>query len=174
MAVIFLAFASCGSTEGKTDKRADGVDAAAAANKALNGVKNDSGYSFDPNTITKEEKELVRVDLDDFVRKLNVTIRQKKYNVWLAQLTPRYQAYLSSKENLQQASQADRLRTKNIVLKTLFDYFVNVVVPSRSNGRVDDIEFVTEGKVKAYMNINGQRLRLYELERVGDSWKVSN
>jgi hypothetical protein len=180
IAMIFLTFSSCGSTETKTDSKIDSVELGRRANPLLNGavrngITNSGGvYHFDPNIITKEEKEVIRVDLNDFVSRLNTTIKQKRYSDWLAHLTPSYQTSLASKENLRQASQADRLKARNISLANLFDYFINVVVPSRSNGRVDDIEFVSETRVKAYMIVNGQRLRLYELERVGDTWKISN
>jgi uncharacterized protein YigE (DUF2233 family) len=53
------------------------------------------------------------------------------------------------------------------------DYFIHVVVPSRANSRVDDIEFVDTKRVKAFMvTSQGQRLRLYDLEDFGEGWKI--
>jgi uncharacterized protein YigE (DUF2233 family) len=50
-----------------------------------------------------------------------------------------------------------------------------VVVPSRANDRVDDIEFASQKRVKAYtVTPNGTRLRLYDLEHIGDQWKIIN
>jgi hypothetical protein len=129
---------------------------------------------FDPSSITREEKELVRVDVNNFVSTLNAIIKRKDYNTWVKLLTSEYQQYLSSKENLETASKADRLKNRNIVLKSLYDYFINVVVPSRTNVRADDIDFVDESTVKVYMVNGGQRLRAYELVRNGNSWQVNN
>jgi hypothetical protein len=132
------------------------------------------GHAFNPQQVTEEEKIAVIEDLNQFVGNLNWIVQRRDYSAWTKSLTPRYQEYLASAENLKLASQADRLKTRNVVLKSLYDYFINVVVPSRTNGRVDDMEYLSENRVKAYMIVNGQRLRLYELERDGDTWKISN
>jgi hypothetical protein len=57
-----------------------------------------------------------------------------------------------------------------------------VVVPSRSNSRVDEIEFTAQNRVRVYYversrktdeNVaETRRLRLYELEKSGDTWKI--
>jgi hypothetical protein len=71
------------------------------------------------------------------------------------------------------------MRTRGIVVRSAQDYFTHVVVPSRANSRVDDIEFISSERVMAYSlstNRDGitQRLRLYDLERSGDTWKIIN
>jgi hypothetical protein len=71
------------------------------------------------------------------------------------------------------------MKTRKIVLKTAEDYFIHVVVPSRANSRVDDIEFIGQNRVKAFsVNKNRageeQRLVLYNLERSGNSWIIIN
>jgi hypothetical protein len=155
--------ASCGSTTPQTGDRS-----AAEVQIRQNAVNN----NFNPNSISKEEKEKVRENINIYVSQLNAIIRRKDYNEWLKHLSPAWESYLASRQNLMQASQAQRIRDNGIVLKSLFDYFVNVVYPSRQNLRIDDIEFVDENKVKAYMVNNGQRLRVYELERNGDTWRI--
>ncbi|GMO22521.1 MAG: hypothetical protein Pg6A_09720 [Termitinemataceae bacterium] len=162
--VVFV-LASCGSTDTKTTERVEAVRAQIAAGKQP---------VFNPSMVTKEEKERVRVDANQFVSELNRIIQRRDYSAWTRYLEPKYRERLESKENLMLASQSDRLKQKKIVLQNLLDYFVNVVVPSRSNLRVDDIEFISENRVKTFMNENGQRLRIYELERYGDSWRVIN
>jgi hypothetical protein len=67
------------------------------------------------------------------------------------------------------------LKNQKIVLKSLEDYFLYVVVPSRANDRVDDIEFIGQNRVKAYtITSKGQRLRLYELEKTAGNWNIVN
>jgi hypothetical protein len=40
---------------------------------------------------------------------------------------------------------------------------------------VDDIEFISPTRVKAYtVSSGGQRLRLYDLEHSGEEWKIVN
>jgi uncharacterized protein YigE (DUF2233 family) len=49
------------------------------------------------------------------------------------------------------------------------------VVPSRANDRVDDISFVSPQRIKVYtVNNKGERLRLYDLENLGNGWKIIN
>lgn len=162
---VCCVFASCGSTDTKTTERVAAVRAQIAAGNQP---------SFNPAMITKEEKERVRVDANQFVSEVNRTIQRRDYTAWLRYLEPKYRAKLESPDNLARASQSDRLKQRKIVLQNLLDYFVNVVVPARSELRVDDIEFVSENKVKAFMLRDGQRLLIYELERYGDSWRVVN
>jgi hypothetical protein len=48
-------------------------------------------------------------------------------------------------------------------------------VPSRANDRVDDIEFISQKRVKAYtVSQKGERLRLYDLEKTNEGWKIIN
>jgi hypothetical protein len=108
---------------------------------------------------------------------LNQIIRRRDYNAWKAALSPEYFNKIASAENLQQVSELPAMKTRGITLKTAEDYFINVVVPSRANSRVDDIEFIGEHRVKAFTimtNASGeeQRLRLYDLEKTGNIWKI--
>lgn len=161
LAVITLGvLASCGSTGSIT-----GGDIPRASGKQP---------VFDPAKITKEEKERVRVGANQFVGELNRIIQRRDFTAWEKYLEPKYKERLESKENLAQASQSERLRQRQIVLQNLFDYFINVVVPSRSDLRVDDIDFISQNRVKAYMIESERRVRIYELERFGDSWRIVN
>jgi len=71
------------------------------------------------------------------------------------------------------------MKSRRIVLRVPEDYFQYVVVPSRADLRVDDIEFIGSNRVKAFTlttNKAGEevRLRLYDLEKVGNSWTIIN
>ena len=53
-------------------------------------------------------------------------------------------------------------------------YFTYVVVPSRTNDRVDDIEFISKNEVKAYTeDAKGQTVVLYHLENQDGKWKIA-
>jgi uncharacterized protein YigE (DUF2233 family) len=50
---------------------------------------------------------------------------------------------------------------------------MNVVVMSRANLRANAIEFVTLTRVMAFtVDQTGQRMRIYTLDKAGDSWRI--
>ena len=135
--------------------------------------------AFDPRSVSQELFNATKTDVQHFIEKLNEVIRNKNYTAWKTELSPSFFAEISSSEFLQQITGTDAMKTRNIVLKTPEDYFNNVVVPSRANSRVDDIDFVSQNRVKAYTIITNregqaQRLRLYDLEFTGNIWKIIN
>jgi len=160
--VILCLFTSCGSSS-KT-KNSDNDD--------MSYVHAGAGFN-----VTKEQYASTKEDVQHFIEKLNQTIRKKDYNSWKSALSKEYFDKISSPENLQQLSELPAMKTRRITLKSAEDYFINVVVPSRANSRVDDIEFIGEHRVKAFTvttNSAGeeQRLRLYDLEKTGNIWKI--
>lgn len=131
--------------------------------------------NFDPGSISQEVFDSTKTDVQHFIVNLNQIIRDKDYVTWVSHLGGDYFAEKSSPEYLAQISEQPRLRTQKIVLTSPEDYFLHVVVPSRANDRVDDIEFISPTRVKAYtVTPNGQRLRLYDLENSGNTWKIIN
>ena len=145
-ALIFLS--SCGSTDTKTNERVEAVRAQIATGKPP---------VFNPALITREEKQMVLVDINRYVSDLNRIIFNREYSKWVQNLEPKFMQRLESKENLELASKSDRLVKRGVKLTSLLDYFYNVVVPSRASLRVDDIEFISETRVKAFMIEGGQR-----------------
>lgn len=133
--------------------------------------------AFDPTTVTVQEFSVTKAEIERFVTDLNGIVKAGNYNGWLAYLAKAYIDEISSPEFLDRMSKtAPRLVSQKIVLKSAQDYFNHVIVPSRANSRVDDIEFVTHTRVKAITEnrITKERLRLYELERIDDLWKIVN
>jgi hypothetical protein len=133
----------------------------------------------EPVKVSKEEYNSTKTDVQHFIEQLNQIIRRKDYSSWKAALSTQYFKQIASPENLQQVSELPAMKTRGITLKSAEDYFINVVVPSRANSRVDDIEFIGEHRVKAFTittNKEGeeQRLRLYDLEKTGNIWKIIN
>ena len=128
---------------------------------------------------SQEQYDTTMQEVRGFIDYLNRAISNRNYGAWRAALSDEHFAEISSPENLQMISELPAMRTRRIVLRTAEDYFIHVVVPSRANSRVDDIEFFGRDRVKAFsINTNRagetQRLVLYDLERVGDSWIIIN
>jgi hemerythrin len=118
--------------------------------------------------VYKETFKDIRLLIDE----LNAIIREENYKEWLAYLTEDYKDHFSDPEVLKQNSDQPLLKKYSIELNSLRDYFKNVVVPSRSNVRLDDIVFVDNEHVKAIMIFNNKRTILYQLEKSEDGWKI--
>ncbi|MCL2196302.1 MAG: hypothetical protein FWB77_01675 [Treponema sp.] len=163
---------SCETTSGavKTEPAEKSAENDAAAQQTTN---------FDPARITQQHYITTRDEVQKFIEALNQIIRERKFSEWKANLSSEYFAEISSAENLRNLSEQPAMKTRRIVLRTAEDYFLNVVVPSRANLRVDDIEFVSMNRVKAFTftkNSAGEdvSLRLYDLEKIGNSWTIIN
>jgi len=123
--------------------------------------------------VTQEEFDTTKADIQKLIQDLNRIIRAGNYNVWLTYLSEDYKSSINSKEFL------DDIKTRYPVFRTRInnarDYFNNVVVPSRANDRVDDIEFLSKNDVVAYtVDNNNRRLVLYHLENTDGKWKIAN
>ena len=130
---------------------------------------------FDPATVSAEVKELTFADVKRLIQNLNTIIQTKNYELWITNLTADYLEFWSEPETLARLSESPVLRRQNVTLTSLRDYFNYVVYPSRQNDRVDDIEFIGETRIKAIIiNPKGERLVLYNLEKIGDTWKIAN
>jgi hypothetical protein len=130
---------------------------------------------FDASKITKEQFDTTKSEIQKFIDDLNGIIQAKNYTAWKAALAPAYLQKISSPDYLYKFNNSIRLRLNRIVLRNVYDYFTYVVVPSRANYHVDDIVFINDNRVKAYtMNKDGERLRLYELEKRENVWKIVN
>ncbi len=130
--------------------------------------------TFDSATISEEVKQITFIDIRKFMETLNTVIQTKDFNTWNLYLTDSYRDYYSKSEVLSELSSQYVIKRQGIVLKTLKDYFIYVVYPSRQNDRVDAIEFIGQTRVKAFTtNAKGDRLVLYILEKIGDTWKIT-
>jgi len=145
--------------------------------------------AFDPKIITEEKFSATKADVKVLIEDLNKIIRAKNYNAWLTYLSDSYFQEISSPAFLEDRTEElykrdqtvasnlgrDPRRVSKKILRTPKDYFDNVVVPSRSNDRMDDIDFVSENRVKAYTVDNrSHRLVLYDLEMIDNKWKIIN
>jgi len=146
-----------------------------------------AGQAFDPSNISNDLYETTKAEIQGIIQKLDSIIRARNYNEWLEYLSEPYMGEISSPEFLEARTEELYRRDQLVaaatgknprtvekkVLGTLKDYFDNVVVPSRANDRVDDIDFFSETKIRAYtVNNRGTRLILYDLEIIGGTWKI--
>ena len=144
-----------------------------------------SGPTAGHVAVTQEMYDATLTEVKRFVDNLNSLISHKNYEAWKNFLLDEYFARISSPDFLARTSESNQLKSRNIVLKTPNDYFLQVVVPARSNSRVDEIEFIATDRVKVYYReerlrrgdnnvttTETRRLRLYELIRTGDTWKI--
>ena len=106
------------------------------------------------------------------IAELNGIIRDENYSRWIGYLAQEYIDHFSSPEILKENSEQPILKKYNVVLRSLKDYFTYVVVPSRSNARLDDLVFIDNDHLKAIMIISDRRTILYQLTKVDGVWKI--
>lgn len=132
-------------------------------------AQEDSQKDFE---VSEEVFDQTFIEVEAVIAELNSLIRQEKYQEWLSYLTEDYREYYSSPEQLERYSQSERLQSAGIELETLEDFFLNVVVPSRANLRLDDLVFLDEKSVEAIMIVRDQRISVYRLRLVDNEWKI--
>jgi hypothetical protein len=133
--------------------------------------------------LENESYEEVFNEVKAFIENLNLIIQSRNYEKWRVALSSERLKEISSREFLASVSNTSSMRRRGIVLKTVNDYFLNVVVPSRANSQVDKIEILDNNRVRAiYMSTrktgdNEERvetvpLLVYELAKTGDTWTI--
>ena len=141
----------------------------------------DINVTFDPTKVSREYHSSTKAEVQDFIDDINDIINNGNFRAWRALLSQEYSDVISSNDYLKQTSELPAMKTRNIVLRTVEDYFRYVVVPSRHNINYDindiDIEFISLNRVKAfttYTNSDGEeiRLRLYDLEKINNKWTI--
>lgn len=125
-----------------------------------------------PFAVTREIYDQTFNEVQGTIRELNRIIAARDFEGWQAYLTIRYRETYSDPKTLERSSQSAVLQRNEIVLRSLRDYFLYVVVPSRANARLSDIVFRSANEVEAVMEVNNQRYLLYSLSREGASWKI--
>jgi hypothetical protein len=125
---------------------------------------------FNPASISQEVFDTAKADIQRLVEDLNRIIRAGNYNTWLTYLSEEYRNRINSREFLNEINTYPGVRGR---INSARDYFNYVVVPSRANDHVDDIEFISQQEVRAYtLGSQGQRLVLYDLEYINNRWMI--
>jgi hypothetical protein len=111
-------------------------------------------------------------EVEEVIAALTRIIADGDYDRWVTYLTTDYVSTTSSSRFLADASSSGVLQKNGIVLRSLRDYFNNVVVRSRVQATLDDITFVDATHVKAITRIQDSPVILYYLVREQGRWKV--
>jgi len=122
--------------------------------------------------ISTEMYETTFNEVEDFIAELNEIIAKRDFEQWKGHLTEEYIETHSDPAVLRERSESPVLSRNDIQLTSIEDYFTWVVVPSRANARLDDLDFIGTDKVEAIMRVRDQGVILYQLKRVGDRWKI--
>ncbi|MGA2480203.1 MAG: hypothetical protein ABSG63_15730 [Spirochaetia bacterium] len=133
-------------------------------------AQNPSGAEF---VATEEYYRKTFAEVQDVIAALTRIIAAEDYAAWRGYLSEDYVETTSSPAFLAAASNSGVLKKNGIVLRSLKDYFDNVVVRSRVQATLDDITFVDARHVKAITQIQGSSVILYYLEREDGRWKVA-
>lgn len=124
--------------------------------------------------VSKERYEASLKDIQRLALKLNGLIQERNFQEWKTYLDGHYLRMYNDEAKLREYSlNSPVLKQYNIRLKSFADYFEYVVVPSRSNAQVDDITFIDENRVEAWMEIKREKVLLYQLRLYGNEWKIS-
>jgi len=135
-------------------------------------IKPENEENIEDFVVTEDVFKKTFNDIENLIKELNTIIQSEDYKTWTTYLTEGYRNHLEDPEVLAELSEEPVLKKYNVNLKSLQDYFYYVVVPSRSNARLDDLVFIDNTRVKAIMIIKNQRSILYKLEWDGNSWKI--
>ncbi|WP_455381979.1 hypothetical protein [Salinispira pacifica] len=125
-----------------------------------------------PIEVSQEVYSKTFDEVEKVIKELNSIISDGDFSAWTSYLTRQYVEEMSKPSTLKAVSESPILKRNNIVLHSLEDYFHYVVVPSRSNARLDDLVFLDENTVEAIMIVRGQRVILYQLEKRDGKWKI--
>jgi len=138
---------------------------------------------FDPENVSEELYLSTKMEVQDFIKRLNQLIVDRDFEAWRAALSPELLEEFSSEEYLKHRSEQLARINRRIVLRSVEDYFNHVVVPARVNvgERVEnvDIKFITMNRVQAFTlttNRAGEehQVRLFDLEKIEDLWTIIN
>lgn len=123
--------------------------------------------------VTQEVYDKTFDEINALIEHLDGIIAKKNFTAWRENLSQTYIDTYSDKELLKKKSESPILQMEEIVLKDLKDYFTYVVVPSRMSLKLEEIEFDDENHVTAWTVFNDNRTKLYQLELIDGSWKIS-
>jgi len=125
--------------------------------------------------VTVEKKQTSLAQIRVLVDQLNGLIAQKDFPDWVSHLDQDYIRVYSDPVKLRDVTARDPvLKSLNLKLRSLEDFFKYEVVPSRANTKVDDITFLDENRVYVWTVVDNERFLLYLLKLYGKEWKISS
>jgi len=125
--------------------------------------------------VSEEKKQASLAEIRILVDKLNAIIERKAFSEWKTYLDLDYLKTYSDPQRLKEYSaNSPFLKQYSVKLKSLEDFFLFVVVPSRARVKVDDISFLDENRVNVWTVVDNERVLLYLLKLYGKEWKISS
>ncbi len=115
--------------------------------------------------VTEELYNKTFDDIEAIINELNEVIQNKEYEKWLKYLTEEYIKKTSKSEYLGKWF-------KDPDKRTLKKFFTEVVVPTRSKVKLDEIEFLDDNSVYAYIIHKEEKYLLYYLVKIEEEWKI--
>ena len=122
--------------------------------------------------VTEEVYQKTFEEIEGVIAELNAIIRARDFARWEKRLTAAYRERTSSPAYLAEVSQSAALKKNGVTLRSLADYFNQVVVPSRSSVKLDELAFVDATHVKAITVIQEEPYILYWLVREDGTWNI--
>ncbi len=123
-------------------------------------------------SVTAEVYNRTFDQIREVIDELNGHIARAEYEGWLEHLTENYVRETSRQEYLDKWKDDPELKGRGIVLRTLKDFFVYRVVPTRSKAKLDEIQFLDDEHVYAFTVLRGEKYLLYSLVKTDKGWKV--
>ncbi len=136
------------------------------------GPKESPSLEGKPFVVSEDLYKKTFSEIEALIVKLNEIIKEKNFDEWVKYLSTEYITKTSSPEFLKAASQSPILKKDRITLKSLKDYFLYVVAPSRAQAKLDEISFLDASHVKAITMVEGKPVILYLLVKTGSNWTV--
>ena len=136
------------------------------------GATSGSAEAAEKFVVTEEVYQKTFEEIEGIIAELNAIIRARDFARWERRLTGAYRERSSSPDFLAEVSQSAALKKNGVTLRSLEDYFNQVVVPSRSAVKLDELAFVDATHVKAITVIQEEAYILYWLVREDGTWKI--
>lgn len=123
--------------------------------------------------VTQEQYDRTFEEINEFITAMDRVIANKDFDTWMENLSQVYIDTYSDKEVLAKKSESPILQMNNVILRSIKDYFMEVVVPSRLQLKLEEIEFDDENHVTAWTSFKSKKTKLYQLEKIDETWKIS-
>ena len=123
--------------------------------------------------VTQDLYDKTFEEINAFITEMDSVIAKKDFDTWMDNLSQAYIDVYSDKEVLDKKSESPILQMNNVKLKSIKDYFIEVVVPSRMQLELEEIEFEDKNFVTAWTSFKSNRTKLYQLELIDETWKIS-
>lgn len=123
-------------------------------------------------TVTKQEFSDDKTAILNAIAELSEIMENQDAEAWLDYIDPASITYYSNPANLRKAQK--KLPNKLIELKTIYDYFKYVFIPSRKRSQVDEIRYISKTNIKAVeVKEDYTTVVYYYFKKINERWYVS-